>query len=684
MALEGTETKPQRLAGGGLGAARGAGARKRRSVASFLRRAEGNIAMSTAIVVPMLMMGAAVAVDTGEAYRAKSNYQMAADAATLRAAKLVSTGRSHAEARAEAEAVFYENMGNIRQSSATITFDFDSNCTDKPVTSTVAANHPLHFSGIHGVGAAETDMNINVESEVKCANDSLEIAMVLDNSGSMGSRGKMTTLRAASQKLVTDIGEAMKDSPKQKALQFSLVPFSANVNVGRNMRNAAWMDRQGRSPIHHADLDWTHWPEGATQAADGSWRDGNGRALTRFTIFDTLRDHRNRQVEWAGCVQMRPYPHHTRDTAPTDANPETLFVPHFVADEPDRLRNKYYQYRKTGGYELHCELWGRQNRRRYCRRYSDYNGDGGYWPPGRSGRHYTGVFEHPYNGKYDNQGRYIGPGAVVTTSNRIEEINYSYNYIYDGNNMPDSLCEGLIQHEDCAGRNKGTWKGQHRRQRWAHKYYESRTYNSNRTPNSECTTAPITPLTTSLTTVKSRLAAMQPTGITNITMGVGWGWRTLSKGQPYTGGRDYGDAENRKIMIVLTDGQHYLNPVSNPNKSMPGGFGLGVHDGTDKDGFMFEGFDGKANPAFNNRTFQEAMDEHMIETCGNAKAKDITIYTIAFAVSDNKTKQMMQNCASYEGGAGSRKLYYDAGSNAELAAAFQSITESIQALRISK
>ena len=96
-----------------------------------------------------------------------------------------------------------------------------------------------------------------------------------------------------------------------------------------------------------------------------------------------------------------------------------------------------------------------------------------------------------------------------------------------------------------------------------------------------------------------------------------------------------------------------------------------------------EGFDEIANPTHDFNTFRKAMDEHLIETCTNAKAAGITIYSIAFDVPNGSSvKSMLETCASND--LGGTKLYYDAGNNAELVATFQRIAEKLAELAITR
>ena len=98
---------------------------------------------------------------------------------------------------------------------------------------------------------------------------------------------------------------------------------------------------------------------------------------------------------------------------------------------------------------------------------------------------------------------------------------------------------------------------------------------------------------------------------------------------------------------------------------------------------MFDGFDAVANPSHGYTTFRMAMDEHLVETCENAKAAGISIYSIAFDVANGSSvKTMLEQCASSD--IAGNKQYFDARNNAELVATFQQIAEQLSELAIVK
>jgi Mg-chelatase subunit ChlD len=61
------------------------------------------------------------------------------------------------------------------------------------------------------------------------------------------------------------------------------------------------------------------------------------------------------------------------------------------------------------------------------------------------------------------------------------------------------------------------------------------------------------PLTTDWTALESMVDTMNPAGMTNVTIGMMWGWHALSPTEPFTQGQvDRPDVD--KVMILLTDG----------------------------------------------------------------------------------------------------------------------------------
>jgi len=688
---------------------------KRLKNSAFRRDERGSIKAMVAITTPILLLMTGAGVDTAELYRARINFQNAVDAGTLMAAKTLAATGSTTQASEAGREVFFGNIGNIaaNMADANITFNMGSgDCTSQPIVSTATLKKRVFFAFIR---AATSDLQqgqvidgskkatddekmvtLNGTAEVQCGNDTIEIALVLDNSGSMRYNGKIDTLRSAAADLVNTLHTTMGASSRVDPIKFSLVPFSSMVNVGSSNKNQSWMDTNGISSIHHEHLDWDKYSDAIK--VGNVWRNSSGQALTRFTLYDQLPN-----ISWNGCVEARPYPHHTRDTVPTSGDPDTMFVPTFAPDTPDNWSGTDDKILATVTSQATCDDFQSQyyyNRRGRLRTRSIRRCE--QWTDGYYGQ------THPQNLSYRphwddrieyRQGAYIG--TVTSTSawvddNPIVEEWFQNNYLQDDHNFAGYKLAATSH--VLAKDNTGADGDQYERQKWPWKYFNNPTpmdVNNSRSglpyvlgiqggPNAFCLSQALTDLTSSKSTVVNAISTMQANGATNVQSGIAWGWRTLSPDEPFTNGRDYTVADNKKIMIVMTDGNNTAYPIdyaysgySKKNKSYYDAFGHSVNNR------IFDGFTAISNPNHDFNTFRQAMDVHMAETCENAKAAGITIYSIAFDVPNGSSvKSLLETCASTD--IGGQQLYYDADNNAELVATFQSIAEKLADLAIVK
>ena len=133
----------------------------------------------------------------------------------------------------------------------------------------------------------------------------VEIALVLDNSGSMAG-SYIADLRTAAENLVNVVFTGFEGTDKVK---IAVVPFAASVNVGADNINARLDGHRRASPRFTSE----NFVE----------------PKSRFELFNAMG------VGWGGCVEVRPAPHDVTDSLPTTSTPATLFVPMFNPDEPD-------------------------------------------------------------------------------------------------------------------------------------------------------------------------------------------------------------------------------------------------------------------------------------------------------------------------------------------------------------
>jgi len=151
----------------------------------------------------------------------------------------------------------------------------------------------------------------------------------------------------------------------------------------------------------------------------------------------------------------------------------------------------------------------------------------------------------------------------------------------------------------------------------------------------------ILPLTSDMGRVRSKVRELRAQGDTYMPAGLLWGWRALDASAPLTN-TDAAPKEDQ-VLVLMTDG---MNTRS-------------------KDG---EGHFGRNQNEADNKT--RAL-------CNAIKGQDITVYTIAYEVTDSSTQSLLENCAS------SRANYFDARSTEELNKAFRAIADSVKELRVS-
>ena len=135
----------------------------------------------------------------------------------------------------------------------------------------------------------------------------LNLALALDNTGSMASSGKMTALKEAAHNLLTTLKNAEKTPGDIKV---SIVPFAVDVNVGTSNVEAPW-------------IDWTDW-----EAANGTC--SKSTAITRKAAV-----RRNGKIwtpaahsTWNGCVNDRDQNNDVMNTATVPGAPATMYRAH--------------------------------------------------------------------------------------------------------------------------------------------------------------------------------------------------------------------------------------------------------------------------------------------------------------------------------------------------------------------
>ena len=262
----------------------------------FLVSRRGGVALPFALAALPLTVMSVAAVDFHRADMVRAGLQDALDAATL------AVGRSTATSASDVQTLGASSLAANMQPypNAQLTTDTFA-LTGNTVQSTAAMTMTPLMAGVFG-----GNLQVTAHSQVMRAVNKLEVALVLDNTGSMAGT-KLSLLKTAASNFVDTLAAAAARSTDPNAVRIGLAPFSMTVNVGSTYQTATWMDTNAVSPINDQIFS-SH--------------------ANRFTLFKQMG------VTWAGCVESRQSPYDVQDTAPSATTPATLFTPYFAPDEP--------------------------------------------------------------------------------------------------------------------------------------------------------------------------------------------------------------------------------------------------------------------------------------------------------------------------------------------------------------
>ncbi|MFT4251765.1 MAG: ubiquitin-activating E1 FCCH domain-containing protein [Caulobacter sp.] len=182
-----------------------------------------------------------------------------------------------------------------------------------------------------------------------------------------------------------------------------------------------------------------------------------------------------------------------------------------------------------------------------------------------------------------------------------------------------------------------------------------------------CPTATITPLSTDKTSLKAQITALSVGGSTAGQIGLAWGWYMVSPNFSYLWSSStqkpaaYGAEDLMKVVVLMTDGAFNTNYCK----------GVIAKDAGSGSGSSADHINCAAT---NGDAFEQAKT-----LCTKMKAKNIVIYTVGFDVgSDATAKSMLSACAT------SSDYAYFPSTGTELKTAFKAISQQISALRIAQ
>ncbi|WP_157967726.1 vWA domain-containing protein [Cohaesibacter intestini] len=288
---------------------------------SFAKDESGAIAIIFALTLIPILLLIGVAIDYSRIALDRSEVQTALDAATLAAVKKVGI-LNDSEIRSMIGAYVVANTPNSIKTNIDVV-----EIKRNPNALRVQASGETKTTFMLLADVEKADFK--ADSSAVASDKSIEVSLVLDNSGSMGG-SRLWALKNAAKELVTILEENQQNS---EDLSIGIVPFNHLVRLDSNDTSRSWLDKDASASIHRNNLP----PKSK-----------------RFDLFSILKDpYTYKAEEWEGCVEARKHPQDIKDTAASSGNPETFFQPFFYPDtrEPNnRYDNSYNDYLPKNDY----------------------------------------------------------------------------------------------------------------------------------------------------------------------------------------------------------------------------------------------------------------------------------------------------------------------------------------------
>jgi len=592
----------------------------------------GNVAMMWALMGTILIGLIGLTVDFTRAQTIRARMQNAVDGAALVAERGALT-MTLEERTAAARALFDAEMGELAHGDVTFTVT-PLNDDDGGHRVTAAIPMPVTLARI----ISPRDWTLAVDSEAQQGGRNIEVALVLDTTGSM-SGSRISDLRAAAVDLVTLIVDEEQEPYYTKA---ALVPYSMGVNVGSYADSVRGPVTGGRSI---SAATWASSParniSGATRAspvvvtANNHGFSNGDRVYIRdvggmtqinnrvFTVAGVTTNTFQLKNSSGGNINGGGYNSYTSGGMVTRCEATNCEVV-VTADNHGLATNDYVHIRNVNG------MTNINNSTHQTWRVTVLDSD-------------------RYSLNSSN-----GPSYSAYTSGGTSYCVVAGCQYYRFTNVSGSV--RVHQITNCVTERVGS--------NWDTDVAPSTSYVGRNYPSSSagCSPAMITPLTDDVATLTTRINALQPSGTTAGQIGIDWGWYMLSPNFGYlwpsqSRPGSYNSSETLKIAVLMTDGEfntHYCNGVAASNAT-----GVSSSDRINCSATNGDGFDQA-----------EAICEEM-------KEAGIVIYTVGFDVGNiQRAQDVLENCATTSAHA------YTADDGDELRAAFQAIGNAIAQLRL--
>ena len=192
---------------------------------TFLREERGSASPLLAFALVTLIGASGLAFDSGRSYLIRSQLSQAVDAAALAGGRSLSLGGGSSDHESQIKKYFRANLPDGFMGTSIPDPKITVSPNGGQIEVVASAFVPTTLMQVMGINSVEVSARAVVSRSLK----GLEVALVLDNSGSM-SGDKLSDLKLATKSLL-DILYGGDDVDVVEDLHVSLVPFTARTNL---------------------------------------------------------------------------------------------------------------------------------------------------------------------------------------------------------------------------------------------------------------------------------------------------------------------------------------------------------------------------------------------------------------------------------------------------------------------
>jgi Mg-chelatase subunit ChlD len=259
----------------------------------FLANTHGGAAPFLALSLIPLMGVTGAAIDYSRANATKAAMQAALDSTGLILSKNANA-QSGAAIASQASSIFLAQFNRPDAQNVTVTSTFEAPAQGSFSLKLIAhATVRTHFTALLGT----SELSVSATSEILWGIKRLNLALALDNTGSMASNGKMAALKQAAHNLLDTLQQAAR---QPEDIKVSIIPFATDVNVNNANKNASW-------------IDWEQWDDANGTCSNSYYKTKSSCNSAGKTW--TPASHST----WNGCVWDRDQNYDVQNAAPTSA-----------------------------------------------------------------------------------------------------------------------------------------------------------------------------------------------------------------------------------------------------------------------------------------------------------------------------------------------------------------------------